>query len=482
MAALVVATSSSSSSSSSSPSSPSSLSAVVAAAAAAASAPANDVAALARPHAIDDDNDDEYCYEYDDEYDDEYDAFTERDRDRDPFVVASPPSVAAVCRDGVAMVSLHYDVDLPEGEGAEEEEEEADDDDVGDGGGDDEAVEMSSATDSGGKGGGRAVASSLTLTTTTADVASRTDDGSGISSFSSSSSPNHFRDLPSSSRGPLRIESVHDNYHHRRGAPPMSLLTAGWRTDGMALADAARALAADEVRLFCPPSSMSSSSSSSVAMGRRIARGLSYYLAKCASSGAGGGGGVRSLSCVGLLACAGGGGKKKGGGGGTLHLIDATGAYRVRAHAVGSGSDALHRRMAYVDFGSMDCEEGLRALLRLVAEADGGDEGRGGRGGDGRRGCDDDDGGSVAVVVALGDEEGSERRRRLSQPRARRPVPSDPPNEGWNLPPSGPRRRVVVVELAVLRTGEGGMRRVRLSSLFPPPLPLLAGGGARPSG
>ncbi len=36
-------------------------------------------------------------------------------------------------------------------------------------------------------------------------------------------------------------------------APPMSLLTAGWRTDGMTLVDAARSLIADEVRLFCPP-------------------------------------------------------------------------------------------------------------------------------------------------------------------------------------------------------------------------------------
>ena len=32
---------------------------------------------------------------------------------RDPFVNASPLSVAAVCRDGVALVSLHYDIDLP---------------------------------------------------------------------------------------------------------------------------------------------------------------------------------------------------------------------------------------------------------------------------------------------------------------------------------------------------------------------------------
>ena len=377
MAALVVATSSSSSSSSSSPSSPSSLSAVVAAAAAAASAPANDVAALARPHAIDDDNDDEYCYEYDDEYDDEYDAFTERDRDRDPFVVASPPSVAAVCRDGVAMVSLHYDVDLPEGEGEEEEEEEADDDDVGDGGGDDEAVEMSSATDSGGEGGGRAVASSLTLTTTTADVASRTDDddddGSGISSFSSSSSPNHFRDLPSSSRGPLRIESVHDNYHHRRGAPPMSLLTAGWRTDGMALADAARALAADEVRLFCPPSSMSLSSSSSVAMGRRIARGLSYYLAKCASSGAGGGRGG-AIALVRWIAGVRRGGREEERRGGGHPPPD-------RRH--GSIPRARARRRVW--FGRAAPADGVRRLridgLRGGSQGAVAPRGRGGRGG-----------------------------------------------------------------------------------------------------
>ncbi|KAL3815659.1 hypothetical protein ACHAXA_006934 [Cyclostephanos tholiformis] len=463
--------------------------AVVAPAAAAAAvesmASINDVVALApfdRSTTIDDgddDDDDDDSDDYEcDYYDEEEDDSSDHHRDRDPFVVASPPSVAAVCRDGIAMVSFHYDVDRPEGDEIDNEE---------------EGKEVGCGDADGGD-----AATTVTISSIAAAVC---DDGGGSSEAASLSTATaavamdiarRFRDLPSSTRGPLRIESIHDDPIRHSRVPPMSLLTAGWRTDGMALSDAARALVSDEVRLFCPPSSMSSSSSSpssssAMAMGKRIALGLSYYLTRCASSAAGGGG-VRSLSCVGLLACGGGGGGGGGvvgGEGGTLHLIDALGAYRVRAHAIGSGMDALNRRMAYVDFGSMDCECGLRAILRIVAEVEeGGGVGGRGVGGGSRGGGDEDDnkndesammGGGLTVAVNPGDDEDGYEQRQLLRIRERRPTSGtvDPSRQKRKLS-MALTRQDVVVELAVLRTGEGRMRRVRLSSLFRPP--SLTGG------
>lgn len=342
-----------------------------------------------------------------DDVDDEEESSLDTDyrrRHRDPFVTASPLSVAAVCRDGVALVSLHYDIDLPGKKVVKSNEE--NDEDL-------EAVSV-------------------------------------INSFETSS---YFRDLPPSTRGPLRIESIHDNKLRDYRAPSMALLPAGWRTDGIVFADAARTLMADELRLFCPPSTMtimpsamprrkSSSSSymSSSAMNRRIAKGLSYYLTKCAS-----GNGGRALSTVGLLATA--CDSRGKGDGGSIHLIDTTGSYRVRAHAIGSKSDALHMRMMYVDFSVMDCDEGLRMLLCLIAEVDGIEKEEGGdyRGEDG---------------LVTGEEEGktvacAETETQLQQER-----PNTAPKGKLNLS-MGP-----VVELAVLRAADGKMKRVQLSSLF----------------
>lgn len=356
-----------------------------------------------------------------DDVDDEEESSLDTDyrrRHRDPFVTASPLSVVAVCRDGVALVSLHYDIDLPGTKVVESNEENNED------------LEAVSVINS-------------------FETTAMKSTGSQFLSLVSS----YFRDLPPSTRGPLRIESIHDNKLRDYRAPTMALLTAGWRTDGIALADAARTLMADDVRLFCPPSTMpimssalsrrkSSSSSSymsSSAMDRRIAKGLLYYLTKCAS-----GNGGRALSTVGLLATS-------KGDGGSIHLIDTTGSYRVRAHAIGSKSDALHMRMTYVDFSVMDCAEGLRTLLCLIAEVDGIEKEEGGDYRDGVWPVSGEEEGKTLVCA----ETEAKRQLHIKQERL-----DTAPKGKLNLS-MGP-----VAELAVLRAADGTMKRVQLSSLF----------------
>ena len=272
-----------------------------------------------------------------------------KSKTQDAYVSASPLSVAAVCSDGVAMVSLHF--------GLESDNESQ-------------------------KGGNELF-----------EV---------------------YNDLPLSSRGPLRIEPIYDNGAATNSitstcSPPvMALLTAGWRADGIALSDAARELMMEETSLYCLPMSVTMGTNNCNAAtpngrpthyGRRIADGLSYYMAKCAFSE-----GVRSLSTVGLLAC-----NKAGG---NLYLVDATGSYDVRAHAIGNGASVINKRLVIVDFEAMTCLEGLRMLLHITAE-----EGN---------------------LLSISTEDNSSK---LGVPHC-------------------------AVELALLRSGEQRVRRIRLSSLF----------------
>ncbi len=299
---------------------------------------------------------------------------------QDAYVSASPLSVAAVCSDGIALISLHF------------------------------GLELSS------------------------------DDGSRREAFNERVIESLFHDLPISSRGPLRIEPIHDNGATTtnsmmtsscslRSPPAMALITAGWRTDGMALSDAARELMMEETSLYCLPLSVTMGTTSSdegddaIAndqqsyYGRRIADGLSYYMTKCAFSE-----GVRSLSTIGLLAC------NSPGRGSCLYLVDATGSYRVRAHAIGNGASTIHKRLVSVDFEDISCVDGLRTLLQIVAEEAG-----------------------LSLSV---------------KPKQIKDVSSSTMDEDdntgtWSIP------RNPAVELAVLRNSEQRMRRIRLSSLNP---------------
>ena len=49
-----------------------------------------------------------------------------------------------------------------------------------------------------------------------------------------------------------------------------------------------------------------------------------------------------------------------------LHLVDATGAYRVRAHAVGLGSKTINARLREIRFETMTAEEGVQQLVQVL--------------------------------------------------------------------------------------------------------------------
>ncbi|KAL7469121.1 hypothetical protein ACHAXS_009377 [Conticribra weissflogii] len=418
---------------------------------------------------------------------------------QDPFVRASPLSVAAVCNDGIAMVSLHFPLD---GEEYEWEK-------------------LQSAFEN-----------------------CKSDESSEKDAFLRA-----FRDLPLMSRGPLRIESIYDHSTATDGEastwthpPPMALLTAGWRTDGMALADAARELIAEETMLYTLPhtvaamaqngsddeydyhgdyganhelqgsavhgllqqeqentqqhlettstkhedqalSKINSSTSPIVPSSkvdgtqrksplqlppipvpanqyaRRIAEGLSYYMAKCSFSE-----GTRSLSCVGLLACGASINNMNRRERGTLQLVDSTGIHPVRAHAIGNGAMVINGRLGFVDFGQMDSQNGLRVLLRLIAEEGGliidgknNSEGKNGISRDPE--CDVKVGSNVVEECKNAEEvviKGNFDMIEESSSDSELSVRSIP----WNLP------RNAAVELAILRTQYGRMKRIRLSSLL----------------
>ena len=403
-------------------------------------------------------------------------------QNQDPYVAASPLSVAAVCNDGIALVSLHYNADHEEEEDEEEE--------------------------------GRS----------TSEIA------------------NIFRDLPISTRGPLRIEPIYENTMKSSSSssyvpPPMALLTAGWRTDGLTLCNAARELISEEVRLFCLPAlttatttmmtnnnnenenmstnvaassrreneqenmlieNIEQTTNNNVVMkketttqqphsqapqrqvqqkqqssyhGRRIAEGLSYYLSKCQFSS-----GIRSLSTVGLLACGTTGGCRSSSSstnnnnGGSLYLIDTTGTHRVRAHAIGNGSFNLHKRMVFIDFSTMDCLEGLKVLLRLIAEEGGlalpsvEEE-------EEKEGVENDD--DTITIEATKSKLNSVLikkpaflTKRQNQQHSQQGKDEEEEEKlldnlpKWDIPSN------TAVELAVLKHGDGRLRRIRLSSLM----------------
>jgi 20S proteasome alpha/beta subunit len=180
-------------------------------------------------------------------------------------------------------------------------------------------------------------------------------DSNNCNSSSNSSNADNasIQDLAQSHRGPLRIHAL-DGFGS-------ALVCAGWRTDGDALAAKCRLVAADELDRFGEPTN-----------GRVLAYEASFYMAQCAALDT-----SRALSCVGLLASCGSSSISRGSGdGGLLWLVDATGAYRVRAHAVGNGAKTMNQRLTKVDVSSMSCEECMVQLLKLLtAEATKDEEG-----------------------------------------------------------------------------------------------------------
>jgi hypothetical protein len=153
------------------------------------------------------------------------------------------------------------------------------------------------------------------------------------------SSGNNTNDSALQNREVLRI--------HQVDGDGTALLCAGWRTDAEWLANKCRSLVAQHVATF---------GTFGGDVSNYLPQDMSLWMASCASSSSS----ARPLSVVGLLACA----HDK-----TLSLVDATGHYHVRAHAVGRGArrvnDEILRR---VDFSQMTAQEGVDYILEELVK------------------------------------------------------------------------------------------------------------------
>ena len=67
---------------------------------------------------------------------------------------------------------------------------------------------------------------------------------------------------------------------------------------------------------------------------------------------------VRGLSCVGIVTTP----------EGYLSVVDATGAYRARAHALGHGSNIVNQRLLGIDFSNLTVDECTQKIMTIVKE------------------------------------------------------------------------------------------------------------------
>jgi hypothetical protein len=220
-----------------------------------------------------------------------------------PFVTSAPLIVAAVCSDGVALIALH--TAFPEEPLLLDADEGAEDSDDEEGLVETHQVESSSVSEG-----------------------TENDKNGDNSTISQHNTTVQIKDMPRSYRGPFRIYSI-DGFG-------TGMVCAGWRSHGQLLADYCRDLAKEELQVYGPPR-MTSSTTSCPEYGHYLATQTSAWMAYTAVLRR------HPWSCVGLLATCSSSSSGKpsssdsSSGGGCLWLIDATGAYRVRAHAVGGG-------------------------------------------------------------------------------------------------------------------------------------------------
>jgi Proteasome subunit len=125
-----------------------------------------------------------------------------------------------------------------------------------------------------------------------------------------------------------------------------ALLCAGWRTDAAWLASKCRSISRDEVQTFGSPP-----------LPHVLAQEASLWMAHCAVSDS-----VRELHTVGLLAA------YSASSVGELYLIDSTGSYRVRAYALGKGSNYINKRLKSMDFTGVSAGDGIQRLLKLLVK------------------------------------------------------------------------------------------------------------------
>ena len=147
------------------------------------------------------------------------------------------------------------------------------------------------------------------------------------------------KDLPRRYRGPFRI-------HPLDSSGTSAMVCAGWRTDCQNLVNHIRSIDRREQVEF------GDDVSRALEYGSFLASRASLLMANfCVSESR------RPLSCLGLLAsgsCLG------------LWVVDSTGAYRVRAHAVGQGSDQVNQILRKKDWTQQESDTVKNELLQLL--------------------------------------------------------------------------------------------------------------------
>ena len=278
----------------------------------------------------------------------------------DPFVLASPLIVGVVCRDGVLLIAFHSIFSSE------------------DGGRNESILLRKSYNNNGRKDEGDAV-----ITSNNPAVQSSQhpycDSDSGESSKIQSSSSSIFlqqKDLPRSYRGPFRIYNLDSS-------GTTAMVCAGWRTDCQYLAKCIRSIDKTERLVFgdgrdtslsisnsgikndrsslaAAAAVTATSSSPSLEYGSYLACQASLLLAELCTSEI-----RRPMCCVGLIASSS-AGSSSGCNRGGLWFVDSTGAYRIRAHAVGAGSDHANEILRNKDWTKLDCKDAAISLLQSL--------------------------------------------------------------------------------------------------------------------
>jgi 20S proteasome alpha/beta subunit len=200
-------------------------------------------------------------------------------------------------------------------------------------------------------------------------------------------------DLPRSYRGPFRIYPLD-------ASGTAAMVCAGWRADGQYLAEYLQSVDREQVQMYgehpaCP-----------MEYGSFLASQASLRMAVFAKYS-----GYRPLSTCGLLAsCSNNNNNDNDSGtGGALWLVDATGAYRVRAHAVGAAAGPVNEILQKGDWTKQKCADVARDLLGTMLDGPAqGDDGV-------NRTKVDVPQGSLVEMVAVGmkEDRGNRRLKRL---------------------------------------------------------------------
>ena len=222
----------------------------------------------------------------------------------DPFVLVSPLIIGVVCKDGVLLIALHSVFSTENGSRNES------------------TLLLKSYEDNDSE-----------------DDDDDDDDSQTIKSKSAGVVVSQ-KDLPRSYRGPFRIYPLDSS-------GTTAMVCAGWRTDCQFLANSIRSIDKKEHHVFGNPAI---SSSNGIEYGSYLACKASLLMAKLCISET-----RRPLSCLALLAS-----------GTGLWMVDSTGAYRIRAHAVGAGSDQMNKQLRKRDWKNLDCNEAAIDLLQIL--------------------------------------------------------------------------------------------------------------------